>query len=106
MKKLMLIIALSLLCIGSAAHARSVDVSTVAKAKAKSDAARIVLEGRITEKTGDEDEYWLSDETGRIRVYVDDDYGQLVGKKVRITGEIDRDDFNTKVDAQHLTFIE
>lgn len=106
MRSKVLIAILSLVCAVSMAHARNTDITTVANAKKKHDDSSIVLEGRITASTGNEDEYWFSDDTGRIRISVDEDYSELIGKKVRISGEVDRDDLDTKIDAQHLTFIE
>ncbi|MBC2632122.1 hypothetical protein H6X84_24180, partial [Salmonella enterica subsp. enterica serovar Enteritidis] len=47
--------------------------------------------------------------TGRIRIDVDeddeDDNGFLIGKKVRITGEIDRDDGHSEIDVDRLFIL-
>lgn len=105
MKKIVLMIA-GLLCVSSGAWAdrdsqRNV---TVREAKTLHDDARVVLEGKITGRAGDDDRYWLRDKTGRIMIDVDDDdEGRLVGKQVRVVGNVDYNDDTVMIEVDHLS---
>lgn len=104
MKKILWII-LPLLS-SSAAYARQ--EVTVAEAKNMRDERHVTLTGTITGRA-DDDHYWLKDSTGRIRVDIDDDDDDdryLVGKKVRVTGEVDRDDGHSEIDVDHLYILQ
>jgi uncharacterized protein (TIGR00156 family) len=81
------------------------EVSTIKQAKAMRDNAKVALEGKITGRAGDDDRYWLQDSTGKIRVDIDDDERGLVGKKVRVVGEVDKNDGRTEVDVDHLRVL-
>lgn len=111
MKKILLASILSLFCAASMANDRGPTVTTVEKAKSMRDDSRVTLEGKITSRAGDDDEeYWFADSTGQIRINVDDDddednEGHLVGKKVRITGDVDRDDGRSEIDVDRLRVI-
>lgn len=96
-------ILLALLC-STSAFARQ-DV-TVAEAKKMRDDRHVALTGTITGRA-DDDHYWLQDATGRIRIDVDDDDDDryLTGKKVRITGEVDRDDGRSEIDVDHIYIL-
>ncbi len=103
MKKTLLII-LALMC-SSSAFAR--EEVTVAKAKTMRDDLHFSLTGTITGRADDE-HYWLQDSTGRIRIDVDDDDDDgryLIGKKVRVSGEIDRDDGRTEINVDHVYIL-
>ncbi|MHA6313542.1 MULTISPECIES: NirD/YgiW/YdeI family stress tolerance protein [Pantoea] len=105
MKKTLLVI---FTLIGSSAAFASQQVS-VAEAKKMRDDRHVTLTGTITGRA-DDDHYWLKDSTGRIRIDIDedddDDDHYLVGKKVRINGEIDRDDGQTEIDVDRVVIIQ
>lgn len=97
-------IMLALLC-SSSAFARQ-DV-TVAEAKKMRDDRHVAITGTISGRA-DDDRYWLQDATGRIRIDVDDDDDDaryLMGKKVRVTGEVDRDDGRSEIDVDHIYIL-
>lgn len=106
MKKILWILVL-LVFAGSAYARQSV---TVAEAKKMHDDNHVSLTGTISGRA-DDDHYWLRDSTGRIRVDIDDDDDgdddddYLIGKKVRVTGEIDRDDGQTEIDVDHVYIL-
>ncbi|OQP33177.1 NirD/YgiW/YdeI family stress tolerance protein [Pantoea latae] len=102
MKKSALVI-LALLCSSPALARQEV---TVAEAKKMRDDRHVVLTGTIT-GCADDDHYWLQDATGRIRIDVDDDDDDhyLIGKKVRVSGEVDRDDGHSEIDVDHVTVL-
>lgn len=82
---------------------------TVAQAKKMHDDRHVALTGTISGRA-DDDHYWLQDSTGRIRIDVDDDDDDddgryLIGKKVRVTGEIDRDDGRTEISADRVYIL-
>ncbi len=72
------------------------------------DDRHVAITGTISGRA-DDDHYWLQDSTGRIRIDVDDDDDDgryLIGKKVRITGEIDRDDGHNEISADRVYILE
>ncbi|WP_428944983.1 NirD/YgiW/YdeI family stress tolerance protein [Pantoea sp. FN060301] len=80
---------------------------TVAQAKQMHDDRHVALTGTISGRA-DDDHYWLQDSTGRIRIDIDDDDDDdryLVGKKVRVTGEIDRDDRHTEISVDNVYIL-
>ena len=83
----------------SGRHFKPVKVSQL---KGLHDDARVILEGRISSKTGDE-RYSFTDGTGQIEVEIDDDliYNVKITPetRIRIFGEVDRDHNSTKVEA-------
>ncbi|NDJ59126.1 NirD/YgiW/YdeI family stress tolerance protein [Enterobacteriaceae bacterium 4M9] len=106
MNKALLLIA-GLLCASSnvAWAARGCqECVTVNEAKQMHDDARVTLEGKVTGRTGEDDNYWLRDNTGRIAIDVEDcdDDKRLIGRQVRVVGNIDRDDDGAKLDADRL----
>lgn len=81
---------------------------TVAQAKKMHDDRHVAITGTISGRA-DDDHYWLQDSTGRIRIDVDDDDDDgryLIGKKVRITGEIDCDDGHNEISADRVYILE
>ncbi|QCA06828.1 NirD/YgiW/YdeI family stress tolerance protein [Pantoea vagans] len=81
---------------------------TVAEAKRMHDNNNVSLTGTISGRA-DDDHYWLRDSTGRIRVDIDDDGDDdddyLIGKKLRITGDVDRDDGQTEINVNHVYIL-
>jgi len=102
MKKKALVI-LALICSFSAQARQE---ATIAEAKKMRDDRHVILTGTITGRA-DDDHYWLQDATGRIRIDVDDDDDEryLIGKKVRITGEVDRDDGHSEIDVDRVYIL-
>ncbi|MGK3143619.1 NirD/YgiW/YdeI family stress tolerance protein [Pantoea sp. C2G6] len=96
---------LALLSTGVAYASQTV---TVAEAKNMRDDRHVTLTGTITGRA-DDDHYWLKDSTGRIRIDIDDDDDEddsyLIGKKVRITGEVDRDDGHSEIDVDRIFIL-
>lgn len=97
---------LALLSSGSAFARQEV---TVAEAKTMHDDRQVTLTGTISGRA-DDDHYWLKDSTGRIRVDIDDDDDDdddryLIGKKVRVTGEIDRDDGYSEINVDRVFIL-
>lgn len=73
------------------------------------DDAKVILEGRLTSKTGDES-YVFNDGTGQIRVEIDDDDFPLGSvdetTSIRIEGEVDTHLVkDTDIDAERVTII-
>lgn len=76
-------------------------------AKTLRDDSQVTLTGTITGRA-DDDHYWLKDPTGRIRVDIDDDDDDnryLIGKKVRVSGEVDRDDGYSEINAERVYIL-
>ncbi|MEM6052259.1 NirD/YgiW/YdeI family stress tolerance protein [Erwinia sp. P7711] len=97
-------IMLALLC-SSSAYARQ--EVTVAEAKEMHDDRHVSITGTVSSRA-DDDNYWLQDSTGRIRIDVDDDDDDddyLVGKKVRISGEIDHNNGRTEIDVDRVYIL-
>ncbi|MDW8845371.1 NirD/YgiW/YdeI family stress tolerance protein [Erwinia sp. MMLR14_017] len=97
-------IMLALLCSSSAFARQEV---TVAEAKEMHDDRHVAITGTISGRA-DDDNYWLQDSTGRIRIDVDDDDDDdnyLVGKKVRISGEIDHNNGRTEIDVDRVYIL-
>jgi len=106
MKKCLSVIVL-ITCSLAAGNVLARDVSTVKQAKAMRDNARVTLEGKITGRAGDDDRYWLQDGTGKVRVDIDDDDDRrLVGKRVRVIVEVDKNDGRTEIDVDRLRVLE
>ena len=98
-------IMIALLCSSSAFARQEV---TVAEAKKMRDDRHVAITGTISGRA-DDDYYWLQDATGRIRIDIDDDDDNdgryLIGKKVRVTGEVDRDDGWSEIDVDHVYIL-
>ncbi|NEG60606.1 NirD/YgiW/YdeI family stress tolerance protein [Pantoea agglomerans] len=79
---------------------------TVAEAKMLRDGRQVTLTGIISGRA-DDDHYWLKDATGLIRVDMDDDDDEhyLIGKKVRVTGEVDRDDGYNEINVDRVFIL-
>ena len=77
-------------------------VSTVAEASKMSDDQPVVLEGKIKQSLGDE-KYLFQDQSGEITIEIDDDdwRGLSVGPEdtIEISGEVDKELFDVKVDV-------
>lgn len=101
MKRNVIVLALfiPLFSYANNSHTRQV---TVAEAKTMHDDANVMLKGQITGYAGDDDKYWFSDGTGKIRIDVDDDDVFLIGKHVHIVGDIDKDNGKTEIDVDHV----
>ncbi|MGX3067702.1 YgiW/YdeI family stress tolerance OB fold protein [Ursidibacter arcticus] len=82
------------------------NISTVAQAKKAYDDTYVSLSGYIVNKVGDE-KYTFKDSTGQIRVEIDDDlWGGLQATpktKVRIYGQVDKDDGRTEIDVKRIS---
>lgn len=80
-------------------------VSTVAEAAKMSDDQPVVLEGKIKQGLGDE-KYLFHDASGEITIEIDDDdwRGLSVGPEdtVEISGEVDKELFDVKVDVDTI----
>ncbi len=80
--------------------------STVAQALEMSDDTPVVLEGTIEQSLGDE-KYMFKDASGSVIVEIDDEdwRGITVTPKdtVIINGEVDKDMFKTKIDADSIS---
>lgn len=109
MKVFGLLLALGIIACTSA-HASVHQGVTVAEAKKMRDDRNVVVEGKITGRAGDDD-YWLEDATGKIRIDADDDDDddggdyRLVGKTVRVVGEIDSDDGRVEIDSDSIQIL-
>lgn len=81
-------------------------VTTVAKAKKAYDNTPVSISGYIVKQI-DEDTFIFKDSTGQIQIDVDDDAwnGLNVGAKtkVRIYGEVDKDDGRTQIDVRRIS---
>jgi uncharacterized protein (TIGR00156 family) len=104
MKKIVWMLAL----VSSGAAYASQEV-TIAQAKTMHDDRHVTLTGTISGRA-DDDHYWLKDSTGRIRVDIDDDDDDddgryLIGKKVRVTGEVDRDDGYSEINVDRVYIL-
>lgn len=103
---LLLIAGLSGFCTVAIANSGKGDRQNVSVSKAKTlrDDSRVVLQGKITGRAGDDDLYWLEDSSGRIRIDVDDDDDgrHLIGKKVRVVGDVDHHDGHVEIEVDHL----
>ena len=80
-------------------------VSTVAEAAKMSDDQAVVLEGKIKQGLGDE-KYLFHDASGEITIEIDDEdwRGLSVGPEdtVEISGEVDKELFDVKVDVDTI----
>lgn len=82
---------------------------SIAEAKNMRDDRHVTLTGTISSRA-DDDHYWLQDPTGKIRIDIDeddddDDDRYFIGKKVRINGEIDRDDRQVEIDVNRIIIL-
>lgn len=72
------------------------------------DDRQVTLTGTISGRA-DDDYSRLKDSTGRIRVDIDDDDNDddryLIGKKIRVTGEIDRDDGYSEISVDRVFIL-
>lgn len=80
--------------------------TTVAKAKRAYDDTYVTLRGNITAKVGKE-KYTFKDNTGSIRVEIDDDVwrGLNVTPKTKVTiyGKVDHDDGRVEIDVKRIS---
>ena len=70
------------------------------------DDSQVTVTGTISGRD-DNGHYWLKDSTGRIRVDIDDDDDDhyLIEKKVRIIGEVDRDDGYSEINVDRVFIL-
>lgn len=94
-----------MLALLSSATAYARQEVTVAEAKNMRDDRHVTLTGTISGRA-DDDHYWLKHSTSRIRIDIDDDDRYLVGKKVRLTGEVDRDDGHSEINVDHVYILQ
>ena len=84
------------------------NIVAVKSLKNLSDDASVVLEGYVIKQTREE-HYMFKDDTGQIEIDVDEDILKGVkltpGIKVRISGEVDKNDNGVSVDVDHLEII-
>lgn len=106
MKKYLSAAALLTCCL-AANSALARDVSSIKQAKNMRDDAHVILEGKIIGRAGDDDSYWLRDSSGKIKIDVDDDDDdrRLIGRQVRVTGEVDKNDGRTEINVDHLRVL-
>lgn len=78
---------------------------TIAQVKQQRDDALVIFTGKIVRQV-DNDEYIVADKTGEIQVEIDDHLWNGMNVKssetIRISGEVDKDTFSTKVDARSV----
>ena len=83
----------------------SLVVITVEQAKELPDETPVVLQGKITKSLGDDD-YTFEDETGTIRIEIDDDVwkGVFVDENdlVEIRGEIDKEFLRVRISVDSI----
>ncbi|QBQ64381.1 NirD/YgiW/YdeI family stress tolerance protein [Actinobacillus indolicus] len=81
-------------------------VTTVAKAKRAYDNTPASISGYIVKQI-DEDTFIFKDSTGQIQIDVDDDAWNGLNvsakNKVRIYGEVDKDDGRTQIDVHRIS---
>ena len=87
----------------------SVEKATVAGAKEMKDDTHVILQGYIESSLGDED-YMFKDETGSIRVEIDDDVWKGLDvspkDKVEIQGEVDTHFYKpTEIDVKSIKLV-
>lgn len=86
--------------------------NTVAQARQLADDAPVVLTGKIISQiAGKKDEFIFRDQTGEIRVEIDDDVfaGRRVTQHdtVRISGEVEKDfGKEVEIDVKHLDIVQ
>lgn len=83
-------------------------VNTVAEVKQMPDDSYVVLEGKIEKRIGDE-KYLFSDNSGSIKIEIDDDkwQGLHVGPqdKVEIIGKLDKEWFSKEIDVKQIKLV-
>jgi len=109
MMKKILATALLLACSLPLSALAATKTVTVKEAKTLRDDTRVVLTGKIVSRAGDDDHYWLQDSTGKIRIDVDDDDWEdnhvAIGKKVRVVGDVDKNDGRTEIEVDHIRVV-
>ncbi len=87
---------------------RETNVTTVAAALKARDDTQVVLQGNIIRHLG-KDKYEFKDNTGTIRVEIDDDDwpAEAVSDKttVKLYGEVDRSRRGVKIDVDYLEIV-
>lgn len=111
MKKIILL-TLTFICFGAfaakAQYTGNNETQTVSEVKEMDDDAYVSLKGFIIKQLGDDD-YLFKDETGEIKVDIDDDVwkGQSVDPdtKIQIRGEVDKDFRSRTVEVERLSIL-
>ena len=84
-------------------------VMSVASINDMGDDTKVILEGYLTRQISDE-HYIFKDSTGEIEVETDDEDfrgGKVTpDRKIRISGEVDKDWESTKIDVDYLEILE
>jgi len=86
----------------------SIQTTTVKEAIELADDSKVALEGTLVKQTSDE-HYLFKDQTGEVMVEIDsEDFRHVTvtpEDKIRITGEVDSDWSENKIDIDHLELI-
>lgn len=112
-KRTLTVVAASLFSINAFAAfvgpgAITLKTTTAKEALALDDDSKVVLQGSLIKQTSNE-HYQFKDESGEIAVEIDDkdlrDITVTPEDKIRITGEVDKEWTETKVDVDHLELL-
>ena len=86
----------------------SIQTTTVKEAIELADDSKVALEGTLVKQTSDQ-HYLFRDQTGEVMVEIDsEDFRHVTvtpEDKIRITGEVDSDWSENKIDIDHLELI-
>ncbi|AUF94455.1 uncharacterized protein (TIGR00156 family) [Pseudomonas sp. BIGb0278] len=84
-------------------------VTTVAAANDAADDTRVVLQGFVTKKLDNDDKFEFKDNTGTIKVEIDDEDMPAAGfndkTKVKLTGEVEKNLMSREVDVDLVEII-
>ncbi|MBA1197199.1 NirD/YgiW/YdeI family stress tolerance protein [Pseudomonas plecoglossicida] len=84
-------------------------VTTVAAANDAADDTRVVLQGFVTKKLDNDDKFEFKDNTGTIKVEIDDEDMPPAGfndkTKVKLTGEVEKNLMSREVDVDLVEII-
>jgi uncharacterized protein (TIGR00156 family) len=114
--KLQILIACTVFCVPALATAQYLgpgatsEVTTVLAANNAADDTPATLEGRLVRKLS-HDEYEFRDDTGSMRVEIDDDVlsmGRAIdaSTKLRLIGEVDRSMVAVEIDVKRIEIVE
>lgn len=104
-----IVLAMASVTTAQAQFTGETNVHTISEIKKMSDDTKVIAEGYITRRVGDE-EYTFTDGTGEIRIEIDDDLWQ--GREVdsetpiRIYGELDKKWFrSSEIEVDRFEFL-
>ena len=104
-----IVLAMASVTTAQAQFTGETNVHTISEIKKMSDDTKVIAEGYITRRVGDE-EYTFTDDTGEIRIEIDDDLWQ--GREVdsetpiRIYGELDKKWFrSSEIEVDRFEFL-